>query len=458
MQNNRGAENFILDMLKKDVFCPTIQAFIFTSALQFLLAFLLFKFSKSIEFSIYVCKVHIYAYTKIIPTLKQFLNLTLIAFCVFFALNIKSLIEPTINIYKTYTQESLRQNSELYLKHYVFADSTKINFPKNKKNLIFIMMESMETNFKNFTPELNELAKNNLEFVPGGKSIALTDWTIASQVAKFCGLPLFLPSSMRNSTDINKFFPYAKCLSDIFYENGYEQIFMQGSGGKFASTKNLLTQHSVQKFLDNDYYKKIKKIPERDENPWGFSDYTLYSLAKEELDTIKSPFVVYLVTIDTHCPKGQRSKYCEPFIDNKNQFQGILKCASNQVYNFIEWAKTKDWYYNTVFAIMGDHIWPTLSEQANVNKNDTLYFINFFINAENFAPIKFRNYSSLDMFPTVLESMGVNIKGHRLGLGTSLFSTEKTLLEIYGEQKLDSMLKIKSYQYDFFMDGKQFYR
>ena len=33
------------------------------------------------------------------------------------------------------------------------------------------------------------------------------------------------------------------------------------------------------------------------------------------------------------------------------------------------------------------------------------------------------------MFPTILESMGVKIDGGRLGLGTSLFSNEKTLVE-----------------------------
>ena len=57
------------------------------------------------------------------------------------------------------------------------------------------------------------------------------------------------------------------------------------------------------------------------------------------------------------------------------------------------------------------------------------------------------------MFPTVLEAMNMDIEGHRLGLGTSLFSSEKTLLERMPKTTLDSMLKVKSYQYDYFMQG-----
>ena len=45
---------------------------------------------------------------------------------------------------------------------------------------------------------------------------------------------------------------------------------------------------------------------------------------------------------------------------------------------------------------------------------------------------KNREFSTLDMFPTTLASLGVKIKGDRLGLGTNLFSGKETLIEKYG--------------------------
>ena len=62
------------------------------------------------------------------------------------------------------------------------------------------------------------------------------------------------------------------------------------------------------------------------------------------------------------------------------------------------------------------------------------------------------------MFPTVLEAMGVNVPGHRLGLGTSLFSAEKTLLEKMHIDTLNAEIREKSYQYDYFMNGGSFKR
>lgn len=38
----------------------------------------------------------------------------------------------------------------------------------------------------------------------------------------------------------------------------------------------------------------------------------------------------------------------------------------------------------------------------------------------------------MDLFPTMLASLGVQIEGNRLGLGTNLFSDKKTLMKELG--------------------------
>ena len=44
----------------------------------------------------------------------------------------------------------------------------------------------------------------------------------------------------------------------------------------------------------------------------------------------------------------------------------------------------------------------------------------------------------MDYFPTLLASIGVEIEGDRLGLGTNLFSNEKTLMEKYSIESINS--------------------
>ena len=41
----------------------------------------------------------------------------------------------------------------------------------------------------------------------------------------------------------------------------------------------------------------------------------------------------------------------------------------------------------------------------------------------------------MDMFPTVLASLGFEIEGDRLGLGTNLYSDRKTVMEEIGKKK-----------------------
>ena len=43
----------------------------------------------------------------------------------------------------------------------------------------------------------------------------------------------------------------------------------------------------------------------------------------------------------------------------------------------------------------------------------------------------------MDMYPTTLAAMGVEIEGDKLGLGVNLYSDTPTLVEKYGNEKLN---------------------
>jgi len=71
-------------------------------------------------------------------------------------------------------------------------------------------------------------------------------------------------------------------------------------------------------------------------------------------------------------------------------------------------------------------------EDINEGYVRTMY--NAFINSSNTSTryTKNRKFTAYDLFPTTLSSLGVDIKGSRLGLGVDMFSGERTLLEEYG--------------------------
>ena len=76
------------------------------------------------------------------------------------------------------------------------------------------------------------------------------------------------------------------------------------------------------------------------------------------------------------------------------------------------------------------------------------YIFNAFVNARKKAPDMNRHFTQVDIFPTLVEALGYEIQGGRLGLGTSLFSKRKTLTEELGETTLNQELKKKNSLYE----------
>ena len=59
-----------------------------------------------------------------------------------------------------------------------------------------------------------------------------------------------------------------------------------------------------------------------------------------------------------------------------------------------------------------------------------------------------RDWAPFDMFPTTLASIGVQIDGNRLGIGTNMFSGEKTLIERDGYDIVEEELVKRSNFYN----------
>jgi len=74
------------------------------------------------------------------------------------------------------------------------------------------------------------------------------------------------------------------------------------------------------------------------------------------------------------------------------------------------------------------------SVDADYNRKVYTSYINSAVQPENNT---YRDYSTLDDFPTTLAAMGVNIDGDRLGLGSNLFSSTPTLIERFGVDSIN---------------------
>lgn len=340
---------------------------------------------------------------------------------------------------------SIFSQSNIYQEYYKDPRNVKITFPNEKKNLIHIYLESMENSVfskenggdfdESIATELENLAKDNISFsyndkLGGFLTLPGTTWTQSALIAQETAIN-YKPS-YATKKGFSPALPNVISLGDILKENGYNLLFMMGSDGDFADRKEFFEEHGYEVY---DYYSAIEenKIDKSYKVWWGYEDKKLFSYAKEKLTELANkpePFAFNLLTVDTHFTDGYLDSSC-PVVNGKKYFD-VYSCSSMMVGQFIDWIKEQDFYENTVIVVTGDH--PTMQE--NVFDEDNRYVYNSFINTNKIG-IKenYRKFTTVDLFPTILSSLNVEIEGNQLGLGVNLFSDKKTITEILGYKK-----------------------
>ena len=355
--------------------------------------------------------------------------------------------------------------TQFFEENYVNPTNVKIKFPENKRNLIYIFAESCENayasredggQFKdNYIPELCALSKENVNFsntegLGGAYSYDGTTWTAGGMVSATSGVTVKIPLLTSAYSRTNGFMKGITTLGDVLNENGYNQLIIMGSDAEFANRDLYFKQHGNYEILDVNILKKQGRLPKDYNEWWGFEDQKLFDFAKEEIAKLSAedkPFNLTLLTADAHFPNGYVCEKCEN--EFENQYSNVLKCSSKQISDFVDWVKTQDFYENTTIIIMGDHLTMDPKFMKNVEKDYERTIYNSVINpAIRPQKEKERKFGTFDFFPTTLASLGAEIEGERLGLGTNLFSTEQTLTEKYGFEYANKQIAGKSEYYN----------
>ena len=358
----------------------------------------------------------------------------------------------------------IRSSSDFIEENYVNASNVNLTFPEKKRNLIYIYLESMETTYSdkknggalenNIIPNLTRLSEENIDFsknaneINGGYVLSGTTWTMGAMFGQSTGLPLKTTLAYANDLDTqNSLFPGVQSIGDILENNGYNNILLIGSTAAFGGREVFYRTHGNYEIHDFNYAKDINYLDEDYYVFWGYEDSKLFEYAKKEITELANedkPFNYTILTVDTHASSGYFCELCEN--EEELQYANVIKCSDRQVSSFINWIKEQDFYDNTTIVLSGDHT--TMSHDLDklidksYDRKTFLTIINPNVSADYIE--KFRKYSTFDLFPTTLASLGVKIEGDRLGLGVNLFSKEQTLVEKYGAKFCDKEIYKKS--------------
>lgn len=351
----------------------------------------------------------------------------------------------------------LNSRTRVYEEYYADPDTVQPKAPEDKKNLILIYLESMETTYAstedggrqeiNYIPNMTRLAGENISFsntdkLGGFRVTGKTAWTMASLFATSSGIPFSFPIEGNSMSKHENFASGVTSLGDILQKDGYYNEFLCGSDVSFAGRKQYYEQHGGYDLYDLFTAREEGIIAPDYHVFWGYEDKILFEIAKKELTELSQkdqPFNLTMLTLDAHHTGGYVCDLCGDSYDVPTA--NVIACTDRQINEFIAWCQQQPFYEDTVIVLVGDHPRMDTFLVDGISRADrTMY--NCIINSDTevLSSLTGREFSPMDMFPTILAAIGYEIEGERLGLGTNLFSDRQTLSEELGYVWLDQEL------------------
>lgn len=368
--------------------------------------------------------------------------------------------------------------STIYEECYVSPEEVKLTFPKEKRNLLIIYLESVEVAYSgkenggatdtNYIPYITKLMQTEGQNFKGKNHEGILPvngaaFTLGALVSSSSGITYNFPTETEYKFDANsllsmdnvlvasnldsKFMDDATTLGDVLHDAGYYNEFICGTEADFAGRSVYYSKHNYTVYdieaAINDYSSDKEIVANFD----AISDANMYEIVKERINKANSsgkPWNINFLTVNTHQPDGYLCSNCEKTYDS--DIENAIVCADNLLNDFILWAQEQDWHKNTTIIILGDH--PFMGKNPIIEdvESSARSTVNIFLNSanENIDNMSERQFCQLDMFPTMLSALGVNIEGSKLGLGTDLYSGEPTLIETLGYEYVNNQLGMRS--------------
>ncbi len=368
------------------------------------------------------------------------------------------------NAYSAYMGEA-----NFYSKHYIIPRVKSVQSPKN---IIVVSLESVDdmvTNpdvvlgGENLIPALTALKAQGVS-VRGYHRISSMMPTIPAFYAMNCGITRGAGNwetfeNLFSSYNLGAF-PNAVCVSDILKKHAYKNMFVMGAKLTDEGVGHFFEKHLFDVVMGKDElqqagYKMLNstyRIP--DSELFRFTQDFLTQTPKD------NPFFVYVVTGNTHGPKEfVREPFCE---EKYHDGRDAYKCLDRMTADFVSWCQKQSWYKNTVIFLVGDHQAWGDSDGFNgkvaqkIRNKRQIY--NVVLNggqSVQTGEIK-KDFTQVDIAPTILESAGFDIRPHQLGLGVSLWTQTPTFVEKLGRRKFQRLLNKAGADYQQILYGKKF--
>jgi phosphoglycerol transferase MdoB-like AlkP superfamily enzyme len=304
-------------------------------------------------------------------------------------------------------------------------------------NIMLVCIESFSASFmkafgnkEGLTPNLDKMANESIFFT---NLYATGTRTVRGMEALTLSVPPTPGNSIVRRQDNSNLYSIATILK----QKHYSLNFIYGGDGYFD---NMNTFFGGQGFnivdrnrgnpLDDDINTKRINIEDNEvtfENAWGICDEDIYKKTLRIADAnfvAGKPFFNFIMTTSNHKPYS----FPEHAINMpQGKRESVIKYTDYAIGKFIDNAKSKPWFKNTVFIFVADHCANSAGKwEVNIDK----HHIPAMIYNANLPPGKVdKLVSQIDIMPTVFGYLNWNYS-------TSLYGKDIRLMQPNEERAL----------------------
>ncbi|NQV78857.1 MAG: LTA synthase family protein, partial [Lutibacter sp.] len=222
----------------------------------------------------------------------------------------------------------------------------------------------------------------------------------------------FLPTPSRSVVKLGKSQNGFFTLADALKRRGYETSFIYGGSANFDNMASFFNGNGFDEIIDERDYENN----EYDfKGTWGISDESLVKKGNELYKSYgEKPFFSLMFSSSNHEPFEFPDDKITLYDKEKNTVNNAIKYADYAIGEFFKMAKNERYYKNTVFIIIADHNTRTWGKDIiPINK----FHIPALIIAPNLdGELNYEKLcSQLDMPPTLLDLMGIDIETPMIG-------------------------------------------
>jgi len=153
-------------------------------------------------------------------------------------------------------------------------------------------------------------------------------------------------------------------LVKILIENGYNSAFWYGGEINFANFNSFVIGSGFTSIITRNNFN-----PENYNSKWGVHDHILFKALEDSMKAVKEPFFKVVLTLSSHEPFDVPMEPVFKGSDVVTEYKNAVYYADKSLGSFLDWAKSTDWWKNTLIIMVADHAARITNDMPNYGQN-----------------------------------------------------------------------------------------